>query len=211
MAYPTIDAPYGLVPVGTIGGRNFVGATRQMKIASNYGTAIGMGDLVERVNDGTIERDASTTAMPATGTSGVFMGCSYTDPNTGQLTFQNSYPGSIVASDIFASVADDPFLIFKVAVCSSGTPMATVARTAIGNNVSIISNTLNTANGRSKLAITSGSIATTNTLPFKIIDVVEETKTGADAFAEVLVIYNPPNESSDVMIGGHAYLVSTGI
>ena len=37
MAYPTIDAPYGLVPVGTIGGRNFVGATRQMKIASNYG------------------------------------------------------------------------------------------------------------------------------------------------------------------------------
>ena len=211
MAYPTIDAPYGLVPVGTIGGRNYVGATRQMKIANNYNTAIGMGDLVKRVNDGTIERDGSTTAMPTTGTSGVFMGCSYTDPNTSQLTFQNSYPANIAADDIFATVADDPFLIFKAAVCSSGVTMATVARTAIGNNIAILSNTLNTANGRSKLAVQSGSIATTNTLPFKIIDVVEDTKTGSDAFAEVLVIYNPPNEDSNVMIGGHSYLVSTGI
>ena len=211
MAYPTIDAPYGLVPVGTIGGRNYAGATRQMKIANNYNTAIGKGDLVERVNDGTIERDASTTAMPATGTSGVFLGCSYTDPNTGQLTFNNSYPGSIAADDIFASVADDPYLIFKVACCSSGVTVAAVDRSSIGNNVSIISNTLNTTNGRSKLAITSGSVATTPTLPFKIIDVVEETKTGADAFVEVLVIYNPPNEDSNVMIGGHAYLVPTGI
>ena len=82
MAYPTIDAPYGLVPVGLIGGRPYTGATRQMKIASNYGTAIGKGDLVKRVNDGTIESDGSTTAFPATGTLGVFMGCQYTDPNT---------------------------------------------------------------------------------------------------------------------------------
>ena len=36
MAYPTIDAPYGLVPVGLIGGRPFTGATRQMKICLLY-------------------------------------------------------------------------------------------------------------------------------------------------------------------------------
>ena len=87
MAYPTIDAPYGLVPVGLIGGRSYSGATRQMRIASNYGTAIGKGDLVKRVSDGTIDRDASTTAFGATGTLGIFMGCQYTDPNTSQLTF----------------------------------------------------------------------------------------------------------------------------
>ena len=121
MAYPTIDAPYGLVPVGLIGGRPYTGATRQMKIASNYGTAIGKGDLVKRVNDGTIERDGSTSALPATGTLGVFMGCQYTDPNTSQLTFSNSYPASTVASDIHAYVADDPDLVMKVAICSSGT------------------------------------------------------------------------------------------
>jgi len=212
MAYPTISAPYGLVPVGLIGGRSYAGSTRQMRIASNYGTAIGKGDLVKRVNDGTIERDGSTTALPATGTLGVFMGCQYTDPNTSQLTFNNQYPGSIVASDIDAFIVDDPDVVLKAALCSSGTTMATVGRTAIGNKISIISNTLNTLNGSSKLALTSGSIATTSTLPFQIIDVVEDTKTGSDAFQEVLVIYSAHEDNgSNVSIGGHAYRNPVGL
>jgi len=210
MAYPTIDAPYGLVPVGLIGGRSYSGATRQMRIASNYGTAIGKGDLVKRVSDGTIDRDAAAATLPDTGTLGIFMGCQYTDPNTSQLTFNNQYPGSIVASDIDAFVVDDPDVVMKVAVCSSGTTMATVARTVIGNNVAIISNTLNTTNGRAKLAVSS-SPAATLTLPLKIIDVVEDTKTGSDAFQEVLVVFNAPYEDSNIQKGGHAYRVATGL
>jgi len=211
MAYPTIDAPYGLVPVGLIGGRPYTGATRKMKIASNYGTAIGKGDLVKRVNDGTIERDGSTTAFPATGTLGVFMGCSYTDPNTSQLTFNNQYPASTVASDIEAFVADDPDLIMKVAICSSGTTMETLGRTVIGNKTSIISNTLTTINGRSKLAASS-SINTTSTLPLHIIDVVDSTATGSDTFQELLVIFSTHTDNgSNVFIGGHAYRNPVGL
>jgi hypothetical protein len=211
MAYPTIDAPYGLVPVGLIGGRSYSGATRKMKIASNYGTAIGKGDLVKRVNDGTIERDGSTTAFPATGTLGVFMGCSYTDPNTSQLTFNNQYPASIVASDIEAFVADDPDLIMKVAICSSGTTMATLGRTVIGNKTSLISNTLTTINGRSKLAA-NNSVATTSTLPLHIIDVVDTTATGSDTFQELLVIFSTHTDNgSNVFIGGHAYRNPVGL
>ena len=211
MAYPTIDAPYGLVPVGLIGGRSYSGATRQMRIASNYGTAIGKGDLVKRVSDGTVDRDASTTAFGATGTLGIFMGCQYTDPNTSQLTFNNQYPGSIVASDIDAFVVDDPDVVMKVAVCSATTTVATVARTVIGNNATIISNTLNTTNGRAKLALLSSSVATTLSLPLKIFDVVEDTKTGSDAFQEVLVVFNAPYESSNISVGGHAYRTATGL
>ena len=211
MAYPTIDAPYGLVPVGLIGGRPYLGATRRMKIASNYGTAIGKGDLVKRVNDGTIERDGSTTAFPATGTLGIFMGCSYTDPNTSQLTFNNQYPASTVASDIEAFVADDPDLIMKVAICSSGTTMATLGRTVIGNKTSVISNTLTTINGRSKLAASS-SINTTSTLPLHIIDVVDSTATGSDTFQELLVIFSTHTDNgSNVFIGGHAYRNPVGL
>ena len=211
MAYPTIDAPYGLVPVGLIGGRPYNGATRQMRIASNYGTAIGKGDLVKRVSDGTIDRDASTTAFGATGTLGIFMGCQYTDPNTSQLTFNNQYPGSIVASDIDAFIVNDPDVVMKVAVCSATTTVATVARTVIGNNATIISNTLNTTNGRGKLALLSSSAAATLSLPLKIIDVVEDTKTGSDAFQEVLVVFNAPYESSNISVGGHAYRTATGL
>ena len=211
MAYPTIDAPYGLVPVGLIGGRPYSGATRLMKIASNYGTAIGKGDLVKRVNDGTIERDGSTTAFPATGTLGVFMGCQYTDPNTSQLTFSNSYPASTVASDIHAYVADDPDLVMKVAICSSGTTMATLGRTCIGQKTSLISNTLNTTNGRAKLAASS-STNTTSTLPLHVIDVVDSTATGSDTFQELLVIFSTHTDNgSNVFIGGHAYRNPVGI
>ena len=211
MAYPTIDAPYGLVPVGLIGGRNYAGGVREMKIANNYGTAIGNGDLVTRVADGTIARDGSTTAFAATGTLGVFVGCSYTDPNTGQLTFNNQYPGSIAADDIVAKVVDDPDVTFKVAVVSGTTTIASVGRTVVGNNVALVSNTLTTANGRSKVAVLSTSANTTKTLPLKVLDVVEETKTGSDAFVELIVTYNPAHEASNVTTGGHSYRNPTGL
>ena len=136
---------------------------------------------------------------------------SYTDPNTSQLTFNNQYPGSIVASDIHATVVDDPDIILKAAICSSGTTMATLGRTVIGNKASIISNTLNTTNGRGKLAI-NNSVATTSTLPFQIIDVVDTTATGSDTFQEVLVIYSTHTDNgSNVFIGGHAYRNPVGL
>ena len=199
MAYPTIDAPYGLVPVGLIGGRNYAGGVREMKIANNYGTAIGNGDLVTRVADGTIARDGSTTAFAATGTLGVFVGCSYTDPNTGQLTFNNQYPGSIAADDIVAKVVDDPDVTFKVAVVSGTTTVAGVGRTLV------------TKNGRSQLAVLSTSAATTKTLPLKVLDVVEETKDSDGNFVELIVTYNPAHEASNVTTGGHSYRNPTGL
>ena len=54
MAYPTIDAPYGLKPINLIGGQVFAGATRQRRIATSYTTNIFYGDPVKLVADGTI-------------------------------------------------------------------------------------------------------------------------------------------------------------
>ena len=89
--------------------------------------------------------------------------------------------------------------------------MATLGRTAIGNKTAIISNTLNTTNGRGKLAVLSSSPAATLTFPLKVVDVVEDTKTGSDAFQEVLVVFNAPYEDSNIQKGGHAYRVATGL
>ena len=57
MAYPTVSAPYGLKPINLIGGQVFAGSTRMMQIASGYATNIFYGDLVQRISDGTIEKD----------------------------------------------------------------------------------------------------------------------------------------------------------
>jgi hypothetical protein len=78
MAYPSVQGPYGFLPINLIGGQVFAGSTRNMEIASGYATNIFYGDFVKRVVGGTIEKDVGTTAnTPA----GVFLGCFYTAAN----------------------------------------------------------------------------------------------------------------------------------
>ena len=199
MAYPTVSAPYGLKPVNLIGGQVFAGATRQFPIASAYAANVFNGDVVKLISDGTIEKDTGTaTATPV----GVFVGCSYTSPALGYILYSQYYPTGTVASDIVAYVVDDPDTLFKVAVTAAGSStMATVARTAVGNNSVLIQTAGSTATGDSKVSV-SATTATTNTQPMRIIDVVPETATATDAFPEVIVKWN---------WGMHQYQNATGV
>jgi hypothetical protein len=197
MAYPTIEAPYGLVPVKLLSGVPFVGITRHYSIASNYATSIFNGDAVKLVTGGTVERDTADAAMTPIG---VFLGCSFTDPSTGQVTFRQYYPASTVASDIRAYVADGTDILFKVAVVSSGTTIGDLAITDIGANVAGVNNAGSTITGNSQIAISDTS-ATTNSLPFRIVELVEETKNSSGGFTEALVKWN----------AGHAFNNLTGI
>ena len=96
----TVATPNGAEPVSALSANgSFSGQTREIKIASAYNTAIFTGDFVKLVTAGTIELDAgTTTATPV----GIFMGCSYTDPNNSQLTFNSTWPASTSASDAAA-------------------------------------------------------------------------------------------------------------
>jgi hypothetical protein len=199
MAYPSVDAPYGLLPVNLIGGQVFAGATRQIPIASGSATAIFFGDVVKLGSDGTLSKDTGTDAATPVG---VFMGCSYTDATFGK-TFRQYYPGDVVASDINAVVSDDPDALYKVAVTSSGTTVGYVNRTAVGNNAVLTQNAGNTATGNSKVAI-DDTTGTTATWPVRIIDVVPETHTAGNpgSYTEVIVKWNA---------GMHQYNNATGV
>ena len=201
MAYPTVDKPYGLKPVNLIGGQVFAGATRQMEIASGYATSIFYGDLVKRISDGTIEKDAgTTTATPC----GVFLGVSFTNSSTGQIQQQQFYPASQSiksGTQIFAVVADDPDTLFQVAVVSGTTVITGVGISAIGNNSELVQNAGSATTGNSAVALLAAT-ATTNTLPIRIIDVVRDTATAADNFPEVIVKIN---------FGMHQYNAATGV
>jgi hypothetical protein len=206
MAYPTVSGPFGLKPVNLIGGQVFAGSTRLMEIATtaNVGIATNIfyGDLVKRVANGTIEKDTGTTsATPC----GVFLGCQFTNASTGQIQQQQFYPAStavVAGTKIFAFVADDPDTLFQVVSCSSGTTVAAMGISAIGNNIALIQNAGSTITGNSAVAIDEGTQDTTSSLPIRIIDVVRETATGADAFVEFVVKIN---------IGTHQYTNSTGV
>jgi len=220
MAYPTVDAPYGLKPINLIGGQVFAGATRQLVIANTsgtgYGTSIFYGDLVKLVSGGTIEKDTGTsTATPV----GVFMGCQYTSATTGQLTFSQYYPASLAVksgTNILAFVADDPDQLFKVVLVAgttadgNGLTPAFLGRTMIGSNAALVQNTGSTVTGDSKVAIYSAAGGTTtDTLPIRIIDVVPDTANSSGNFCEFIVKWNAANVSG--LTGGHQYLNPTGV
>ena len=197
MAYPTVDGPYGLLPVKLLSGSPYSGVSRQYRVASGYATDIFYGDAVKLVTGGTVERDTFDAAMTPIG---VFLGCTFTDPNTSQITFKQYWPASTVASDARAYVCDATNVLFKAAVVSSGTTIGDLAITDIGANVAGVDNTGSTVTGNSKCAI-SDSSATTNTLPFRIVDLVEETKNSSGGFTEALVKWN----------AGHMFDNTTGV
>lgn len=175
MAYPTVDAPYGLKPINLIGGTPFAGSTRMLPIQYNYGTDIFNGDFVKVVR-GNVERHSVTTAGGDAGAVGIFLGCSYTDPNTKQKLFSQYYPASTTAGDIMAYVSDDPDVIYKAVVCSATTVVASGAKALVGQNMKMINNTGSTATGNSKNALLIDTTLTTGTFPMRVIGVVDETK-----------------------------------
>jgi hypothetical protein len=197
MAYPAVSGPYGLVPVKLLSGTPYAGVTRHLKIASGYATSIFNGDAVKLVTGGTVERDDFDAAMAPVG---VFVGCSYTDPTLGYKLFSQYYPASTVASDIEAYVVDDTNVLFKVAVVSSGTTIGDLAQTDIGANVAGVNNAGDSTTGKSLCAISDTS-ATTSTLPFRIVGLVEETKNTSGGYTEAYVKWN----------AGHQYSNTTGV
>jgi hypothetical protein len=187
MAYPTVDAPYGLKPMNRLDGMPYAGAIRQIPILTTHTTAIYFGDVVKLDTTGYAVVDTGTAAATP---CGVFVGCSYTDANLGYPVFKQFLPAATVATDIMAFVVDDPNAVFKVAVVSGTTVIAGVGRTVVGANMALVQNAGSTFTGNSKVAVLSTSANTTATLPVRVIDVVQETKTGADTYVELLVKIN---------------------
>lgn len=186
-------APYGARPIGTLSANgSFSGKVRHIKIASGYAANIYTGDFVKLVSTGTIEKDTGTSTMTPVG---IFMGCAYTDPTSGQLTFNQRWPTGTVAADAVGYVIDDPDVLFQIQ--SNGT----LAQTALGNNSAVIQTAGSDSIGQSKNAISSSS-ATTATLPLRIIDFVSgPDSVVGDSFTDVICKFN----------AGHQYSNTTGV
>ncbi len=175
MAYPVIDAPYGLKPVNLIGGQVFAGSTRMYNIPYGYSTNIFYGDFVG-LTRGEIARLSVSTGTAGNQT-GIFLGCSFTDPLTKQKRFSQFWPASTLAGDAVAIVTDDPDTVFEAVVCSATTAIASGARAMIGQNLACINNTGNTNTGNSANALLapSDTPATTSSLPIRVLGVVTDT------------------------------------
>ena len=175
MAYPVVSAPYGLKPINLIGGQVFAGSTREYPIPYGYATSIFYGDLVG-LSRGNVQRLSVSTGTLGTVT-GVFLGCSYTNPTTKQKQFAQYWPASTTAGDAVAIVCDDPDTVFKAVVCSGTTVVASGARAMIGQNLAMINNTgnVNTGDSANALLAPSDTPATTDALPIRVLGLVPDT------------------------------------
>jgi hypothetical protein len=187
MAYPTVSAPYGLVPVNSIDGKPYAGAIRQIPVAAGFGTAIFNGDTV-LISNGYLIKSTTTNSG---GIVGVVMGGQYV--NSSGQTVQGQYIpalASTTANPAYAYVVDDQQALFKVAVVTSGTTMGTASRADVGSNVPLVLNAGSTATGNSAFAVTLTGAGTTATIPLRVIDVVPETALSTGGYTELLVKIN---------------------
>lgn len=196
----TTAAPYGLRPINLVGGQQFAGSTRQLKIASGYNTNIFFGDVVAIGLDGTIVKveDVGTNADPfPAGTVGVFLGASYTSPSLGYFLQGQYWPAGTVSSDAYAYVCDDPDTLFQIQAD------AAVTQTMLGSNFGVNQTAGSVDTGNSKVALDVGTRATTNTIAFRLVDFVEGpfSEVG-DAFTDCIVKFN---------FGIHTYYNGTGV
>jgi len=188
--------PFGARPVSSLVSCAYNAKITHYKIKNAFGTDIFYGDFVKWADDNpntTIQKDTGTTACTPIG---VFLGCAYTDPSTGQFTPNQYYPASTAADDIVAYVASDPFIVMQMQSDES------LNQDDLGKNVAVVQTAGSTAIGTSRNAIDGSTAATTATLPLKIIDFVDGPDSAiGDSFTDVLVMFN----------AGHQLLNTTGI
>jgi hypothetical protein len=184
MAYPQVSAPYGLKPINLIGGQVFAGSTRSLPIQYGYGTNIFYGDFVV-LSRGFITRAAVSTGTTVNQMTGVFLGCSYTNPLTKQKTFSQYWPASTLAGDAQAIVCDDPDTVFQAVVCSATTVVASGALALVGTNLSMVNNaavasSLSSGNSANAVLAPTATPATT-ILPVRCVGLVQESAIAVSA------------------------------
>lgn len=181
MAYPTVSAPYGLKPINLIGGAPFAGATIQLPIQYGDSVSIYYGDIV-KITQGFISRISVSTGSGGAGMIGVFLGCTFTNPATGQKQYQQSWPGGTLAGDAMAYVSDDPNAVYKAVVCSATTVVASGSWAMVGQNYQMINNTVaNTVPGNSANALLYSATLTTATFPMRVVGVAQDTAVSQSA------------------------------
>jgi len=173
------ETAYGLRPIGLVGsGANSTGVT-QYEIASNNTNAIYQYSIVVPLAAGVIDQ-AGDTAGGTTQALGVLMGVEYQDSVQKKPVFLNYWPGSGSVSvdtnyPVKAFVADNPNQLFKVASNASLTDRATALATVFANaSLGTSARSGSSSTGSSTATLSVASVATTATLPLRIVGIMDD-------------------------------------
>jgi hypothetical protein len=212
------ETAFGLRPVGLVGsGANSTGVT-EYEIASNNTDVIYNGEIVVPLAAGVIGQ-AGDTAGGTTQALGVLVGVQYHDSVQKKPVWLNYWPGSGSVSvdtnyPVKALVADNPNQLFVVAADATLTNRATALATVFANaSLGTSARSGSTDTGRSSAQLSVSSVATTATLPLRIVGLVDDDANNdyASAGAHLLVRLNAHFNAGSRRFDSQTTADSTGI
>ena len=212
------ETAFGLRPVGLVGsGANSTGVT-EYEIASNNTDVIYNGEIVVPLAAGVIGQ-AGDTAGGTTQALGVLVGVQYHGSTQKKPVWLNYWPGSGSVSvdtnyPVKALVADNPNQLFVVAADATLTDRATALATVFANaSLGTSARSGSTDTGKSSAQLSVSSVATTATLPLRIVGLVDDDANNdyASAGAHLLVRLNAHFNAGSRRFDSQTTADSTGI
>lgn len=193
----TVSRINGFRPVGNVTGGSMTGQIMSCFVPASDASVIMVGDVVQLLGDArsptgapTVTRQASATGVPL----GVVVGISF----EGQGDAQNVPPVNDLNTPIYRRTLTDRYLlvnvdpgtIYEVQLAGAG-PAAATATANVGLNGQFTLTAGNTASGSSGMQLDSAGLATTATLPLKIVGFpYRPDNTPGDAFFSYWVKLN---------------------
>jgi hypothetical protein len=167
-----INAPFGLKPLGIMGGApaNFANGSLKNGILNTNATAIYQWDLLQMTSSGQLQQ--WSTGVAVSQAWGVFMGCKYYSNSYKGTIFNNYWPGT---TDAAAGSIEAFYIPFAMApstlwVCATDATGAATASIGYNCDLTTVGATGSTVTGFSGAFINLSSTATTATLPLRIVD-----------------------------------------
>lgn len=177
------NAPFGFRQYS---GNGSAPTYEQVEVQMAYdATATFFGDPVAPDANGQVVRASSNSVQIA----GIFVGCEYLSVSQKRTVWSNYWPGSDVASSqtVTAYIVNDPNARFVVQNNSA----TAIGQDGVNANIGFAMGTGNTANGISGATVDRTTINTTNTLPFRIVGLVQ----------------NPPGANGTDITSGYNYVI----
>jgi hypothetical protein len=161
-------------------------------------TNIFFGDPVTPTSAGLVVQGAGADAQ----TAGIFVGCQYLSVSQKRTVWSNYWPGSDVAATnyVIGYIVNDPNAKFLAQVGATGLVVADV-----NSNIDYAIGTGNTMSGISGASLDQTTLATTSTLPFRVVSLVTEPPgapgTAAGAYNYVIVSFNNVSTKTLTSVG----------
>ena len=210
------NVAFGMRPIAKMSGapmNHGVGTFTKYEIANGNTNKIYQGMPVIPLSTGFIDRpgNANGGIVPFVG---VFYGCEFVSSVTGKLTFSNTWSGSGANSNfpVKAFVYDDPHQLFAIATDATITNEAGARAAVFANADFNDAQGGSDTTGISSAQLNVGGIATTQTLPLRIMGYQEDVDNSDFAAAGIPMIVRFNNHFNAVgNFGGDGDATSSGI